>query len=48
MGRWWSGAYRLYIRACEGQALRFLRDMTSTSAVDLEDRFDDMAVEDEM
>ena len=29
MGRWWSGAYLLYIRACQGSAQRYMVEACS-------------------
>jgi hypothetical protein len=46
MGRWWSGAYRLYIRGCEGQAADLLLRAASSAAVDLADQFDDDDMDD--
>ena len=46
LGRWWSDAYEIYLRACEQQADAFLLDAASKPVNDLQDRFDDEDADD--
>ena len=41
LGRWWSDAYQIYLRACEEQAAAFLVAAGSNEVHALQDRYDD-------
>ena len=48
IGRWWSGAYLLYIRAMQGNAQRMMVKACSQACEYLEDTPDDNNEDDEM